>query len=71
MRKDTLSLIGLDTHKTFIEAAYVLDGRAESTHHHGKIQTTKAAQVKLACQYQSKYPNVTLHFVYEAGPCGY
>ena len=39
--------------------------------HYGKIKTTKAAIPKLARKYQSKYPQVTLHFVYEAGPCGY
>ncbi|MFT6586466.1 MAG: transposase [Cognaticolwellia sp.] len=27
--------------------------------------------MKLARQFQSKYPQATLHFVYEAGPCGY
>lgn len=71
MSKDTLIFIGLDTHKAFTEVAYVLDGRGDPVCHHGKIQTTKPALVKLARQFQSKYPNATLHFVYEAGPCGY
>ena len=71
MNNDTLIFIGLDTHKEFTEVAYVLDGRSETSHHHGKIQTTKPALVKLARQFQSKYPKATLHFVYETGPCGY
>ena len=37
----------------------------------GKILSNKAAFKKLARQLQSKYPDATLHFVYEAGPCGY
>lgn len=71
MSKDTLIFIGLDTHKEFTEVAYAQDGRDESVHHYGRIQTTKLALVKLARQFQSKYPQATLHFVYEAGPCGY
>jgi transposase len=71
MRKDTLLFIGLDTHKEFTEVAYSEDERTSSAQHYGKIKTTKPALVKLARQFVSKYPNATLHFVYEAGPCGY
>lgn len=71
MTKDTLLFIGLDTHKVSTEVAYVLDGRASSCQHYGKIPTTKQAIIKLARQFVSKYPNATLHFAYEAGPCGY
>lgn len=71
MRKDTLLFIGLDTHKEFTEVAYVDDERGSICQHYGKIKTTKPALVKLVRQFQSKYPGATLHFVYEAGPCGY
>jgi transposase len=71
MHKDTLLFIGLDTHKESTDAAYVNDERGSSVVHYGKISTTKPALVKLARQFVSKYPGATLHFVYEAGPCGY
>ena len=71
MRKDTLLFIGLDTHKEFTEVAYCDDVRGSSCLHYGKIPTTKPALIKLARQFKSKYPSITLHFVYEAGPCGY
>ena len=71
MNNNTLLFIGLDTHKELTKVAYSLDGRDQPTHHQGKIQTTIAAIVKLARQFQTKYPNTTLHFVYEAGPCDY
>ena len=71
MFKDTLIFIGLDTHKESTEVAYVDDDRTSSCQHYGKIPTTKPALVKLARQFVSKHPGATLHFVYEAGPCGY
>ena len=71
MSKDTLIFIGLDTHKESTEVAYVPDDRTAPCQHYGKIPTTKPALVKLARQFVSKYPKATLHFVYEAGPCGY
>jgi len=71
MNNNTLIFIGMDTHKEFTEVAYSLDGRDEHSKHHGKIPTTKQALSKLARQLQSKCPKATLHFVYEAGPCGY
>jgi len=71
MQHNTLMFVGMDTHKEFTEVAYSLDGRDEGTHRHDKIPTTKPALSKLARQLQGKYPHATLHFVYEAGPCGY
>jgi transposase len=69
--KHNILFIGLDTHKVSTEVAHVEDQRGAKPVHYGKIKTTKAAITKLARQYQSKYPQATLHFVYEAGPCGY
>jgi len=71
MYKHNILFIGLDTHKVFSEVAHIEDQYGAKPVHYGKIKTTKAAITKLARQYQSKYPQATLHFVYEAGPCGY
>jgi transposase len=71
MIKHNILFIGLDTHKVSTEVAFIEDQRGAKPVHHGRINTTKAAITKLARQYQSKYPQATLHFVYEAGPCGY
>jgi transposase len=71
MHKHNIVFIGLDTHKVSTEVAHIEDQRGAKPVHHGKIKTNKAAITKLARQYQSKYPQATLHFVYEAGPCGY
>ena len=71
MNKDNMIFIGMDTHKVFCENAYCLDSRDSTPQPLGRITTTKQAITKLARQFQSKYPNATLHFVYEAGPCGY
>ena len=71
MNNNTLIFIGLDTHKISTEVAHISDARTSSCQHYGKIPTTKQALIKLARQFVSKYPKATLHFVYEAGPCGY
>lgn len=71
MRNNNIVFIGLDTHKESTEVAYFLDSRDHSPTHHGKIKTTKQAFEKLVRQFQSRYASATLHFVYEAGPCGY
>lgn len=71
MKKDNILFIGLDTHKEQTQVAYTLDHRSAEINDLGRIQTTKTGFVKLARQFQSKYPHATLHFVYEAGPCGY
>ncbi len=71
MKKDNILFIGLDTHKEQTQVAYTLDHRTAEVNDLGRIQTTKTGFVKLARQLQSKYPQATLHFVYEAGPCGY
>jgi len=71
MIKHNILFIGLDTHKTFTEVAYFEDQLGAKSTHLGKILSNKAAFTKLARQLQSKYPDATLHFVYEAGPCGY
>ncbi len=71
MNNDTIIFIGMDTHKVFTEIAYSEYQRESTIEHFGRIKTTKPAIKKFAKQMQSKYSNATLHFVYEAGPCGY
>lgn len=71
MSNHSIIFIGLDTHKESTEVAYSPDCRDEPTVHSGKIKTTKQGFEKLVRQLQSKFPGATLHFVYEAGPCGY
>ncbi len=71
MKNDSILFIGMDTHKEFTEVAYSLDGRENDIIHSGRIQSTKQGLLKLARQLQAKFPHATLHFLYEAGPCGY
>jgi len=71
MSKHNIVFIGMDTHKSFIEVTYIEDVRGVKPIHLGKIPSTKQAVKKLVRQFESKYPHATLHFVYEAGPCGY
>jgi len=71
MNDDNIVFIGMDTHKESSDISYALEGRDNKPCHRGKILTQKTAITKMARQLQSKYPRATLHFVYEAGPCGY
>ncbi|MCG9640471.1 IS110 family transposase [Vibrio sp. Isolate34] len=71
MSKDSIIFIGLDAHKSFIQVAVLQEHRGANPQHLGRIKSNKSALIKLARQLQSKYPTATLHFVYEAGPCGY
>jgi len=71
MINTSIVFVGLDTHKEFVEVAYVEDSRQSRPVHIGRVPNTKASIIKLTRQFQSKHPQATLHFVYEAGPCGY
>ena len=71
MNKHNILFIGLDTHKEFVEVAYIEDQRGAKATHYGRVSSAKSSIKKLARQFESKYQNATLHFVYEAGPCGY
>ena len=71
MNNDSIIFIGLDTHKSFIQVAVLQGHRGANPEHLGRIKANKSALIKLAQQLKSKYPKATLHFVYEAGPCGY
>ena len=71
MNKHSILFIGLDTHKEFNEVAYIEEHRGANPVHLGRVSSSKVAVQKLVRQFESKYPGATLHFVYEAGPCGY
>ena len=71
MNKSSIVFIGLDTHKDFFEIAHELDGRDNHCIHDGRISSSKSSVIKMARDFQSQFPDATLHFVYEAGPCGY
>lgn len=71
MKNSSIVFIGMDTHKESTDVSYALEGRGNQPQHLGKIPTRKQAMTKLVRQFQSKYPGATLHFCYEAGPCGY
>lgn len=71
MNNDTTLFIGLDTHKSFTQAALLKDNRGETPISYGRIDTSKSALIKLAQKIQSQFPKATIHFIYEAGPCGY
>jgi len=71
MIKDNILFIDLDTLKTFTEVAFIEGQRGEKSIHLEKILSNKAAFKKLVRKLQSKYPDATLNFVYETGPCGY
>lgn len=71
MNNTNLLFIGLDTGKEHSEVGYSGADWEDKPTLHGRIKTTKQAIQKMVRQFQSKYPGATLHFVYEAGPCGY
>jgi transposase len=71
MKNHSIIFVGMDTHKESTDISTVYDGHQERPQFYGKIPTRKHAVEKLVRQLQSRHPGATLHFVYEAGPCGY
>ena len=63
------TFIGMDVHKNSIDIAIAEQGRNGQIRHYGKIDGTLAAIDKLVRKLVST--GSQLHFVYEAGPCGY
>lgn len=68
MKKSSM-FIGLDIHKTSIEIAIAEAGRDGEIRSYGAIDGTLTALDKVVRKLVSK--GCDLHFVYEAGPCGY
>ena len=61
--------VGMDVHKNSIEIAIAQRGRNGEVRNYGKIDGTLEALDKVVRKLVSK--GGPLHFVYEAGPCGY
>jgi hypothetical protein len=66
MSKYNILFIGLDTHKTCTEVAYIEDQRGAKPTHLGRILSNKAAFKKLARQLQSKRHLIQPRFLPEA-----
>jgi transposase len=69
MGQDSTLVIGLDVHKETIAVAYVGEEREAEVVALGTIGTRQCDIAKLIRQLHSQ--GKKLHFVYEAGPCGY
>lgn len=67
--RENNTFIGMDVHKNSIDIAIAEQGRKGGLRHYGKIDGTLCALDKLRRKLISK--GSQLHFVYEAGPCGY
>ena len=67
--KKSIMFVGLDVHKNSIAVAIASAGRNAEVRHYGTIGGTVEDLLRAAKKIDS--PNVDLHFVYEAGPCGY
>ncbi|MBC8379052.1 MAG: IS110 family transposase [Planctomycetes bacterium] len=67
--KQYSTFVGMDVHKNSIEIAIAQQGRNGEVRSYGKIDGTLAALDKVVRKLVSKGNH--LHFVYEAGPCGY
>jgi transposase len=63
------TFIGMDIHKNSIDIAIAQSGRQGQVRHYGKIDGTLSALDKVVRKLVST--GSSLHFVYEAGPCGY
>jgi transposase len=69
MAQGSTIFVGLDVHKETIAVAYVAEEREAEVVSVGTIGTRQCDIDKLVRKLQAK--SKTLHFVYEAGPCGY
>jgi len=67
--KQYSTFVGMDVHKNSIEIALADRGRNGEVRNYGKIDGTLEALDKVIRKLISKGGH--LHFVYEAGPCGY
>jgi transposase len=69
MTKSNILFIGMDVHKESIEIAIADDGPAGEVRRYGRIGGSMDALKKTLRKLEST--GKSLHFCYEAGPCGY
>jgi transposase len=69
--KHSNTFIGMDVHKNSIDIAIAESGRRGQVRHYGKIEGTVTALDKAVRKLVNVNKDDHLHFVYEAGPCGY
>src|SRR6266446_2363302 len=69
MAHSSTLFVGVDVHKETIAVAYVTEEREAEVVFLGTIGTRQCDLDKLIRKLQAK--GKKLHFVYEAGPCGY
>src|SRR5262247_3259968 len=69
MKQSSTLYVGMDVHKESIAVAYIAQDHGAEVVSLGTAGTRQCDIDKLIRQLQSKSPR--LHFVYEAGPCGY
>ncbi len=67
--KDSITIVGLDSAKNSIAVATAEFGGSQEVRYYGKIGGDMASLDKMVRKLESK--GSELHFVYEAGPCGY
>lgn len=66
---NSIMYVGLDVHKDSIDVALAEEGRSRELRHYGKIGGDFDALDKVVRKLSGT--GKTLHFVYEARPCGY
>ena len=69
--KDVSIFVGLDVHKDSIDVALVEGDRKATVRFYGTIGGDLTDLEKAVRKIKKAHPGSTLHFVYEAGPCGY
>src|SRR3954468_908764 len=65
---EPITYVGLDVHKETIAVALAAAGKRGENREYGTIANTPAALKTLASKLAKS--GATLHFCYEAGPCG-
>src|SRR6476620_3384956 len=66
---ETITYVGLDVHKDTVAVALAAAGKRGEVREYGTIANTPAALKAVAGKLAKS--GATLHFCYEAGPCGY